>query len=132
MSKTQAQLIVNDAVYVARSSSYGVRHSKGIVTKITPAGYVDVTMGGGTVVRFNKEGRTNHEHYKNHWLELDVEAVESRAATKANAIVAIAAIREVKYESHLSPEHVGKESLERIVAELQSRLDAAKAAVANI
>jgi hypothetical protein len=124
---------VNDKIFLARMGSWDMHYSEGTVTKVTPAGLVDVQIGTCEPMRFRADGKLQggkgyHEYeldrmpYDERKADL---AKKQRAQESAGLIQKIAAQQGVNFKW-------GKDGLNTELDRLQVAIDAARASVEAI
>ena len=133
MEQTQTNYTVGQQVYIVRSGSWECHYSKGTVTKVTPAGAVDVKVGDSDPIRF-RDGQSVKQGFSRagaYWLDkVTIEEREAALAKEQRSKEAVAKIRAI--EVHQVRHQWGKDSLMEEVNRLQAQLDAARAAVEAI
>lgn len=127
------QLAVGQEIVLCRMGSFDVHYVFGYkVTKVTPTGRITIQrdaegMVAASVKQFNKHGEElGANAYHNLWLDTDVAGIRQLMADRASTRKAVVALKLVR-----TPDSFGtdKTALLNMVANLETKLAAAKAAV---
>lgn len=121
-------LKVGDSAYTGRNGQF----NKVTITKITPAGLIDVQYAGGMIERYNADGNRRKGNSWDYSIDLHMTFEERTVwlSQMRRAHNAATAINSIKIDTVRG--EWGKEPLQRYIALFQSQLDAAKELVEKI
>ena len=133
MSNTQTtkNIKTGDKVYIACMGRWDTYYSVGTVTKVTPAGMVDVQIGDGEPMRFRPDGKLRGKGYHEQLDSLPFEERAALLAKEKRAQAAARAISQITVQGNVNSKW-GVDGLTEELDRLQGLLDAARAAVAAV